>query len=192
MVRGKKEGMYLHALPDSYPAVKLYFQKALDSFLAGQHADAYVSIGVMAHHIEDPVTFSNMQVLHRRLGASTHIDHRKIDITGYRPQVLTKSVEGAAEYAEQRLRKAVEYAESMSLEIRKCVKNDEMEKLAGIARESDQEGSRALADIIHTIIFLAGKQKEKEGNPVANLVNNGDSKSEDFFTPAAGSRTGMT
>lgn len=182
---GKKEGMYLHALPDSYPAVKLYFQKALDSFLAGQHADAVRFIGVMAHHIEDPVTFSNMQVLHRRLGASTHIDHRKIDITGYRPQLLTKSVKGAAEYAEQRLRKAVEYAESMSLEIRKCVKNDEMEKLAEIARESDQEGSRALADIIHTIIFLAGKQKEKEGNPVGkNLINNGNfEKSEDLFTP---------
>ena len=183
---GKKEGMYLHGLPDAYPATKLYFQKALDAFRAGQHADAVRFLGVMAHYLQDPVTFSNMQVLHRRLGANTHIDHRQIDITGYQPSLLTKSCEQGSEAAVKRLEKAVEYAENMSIEIRKCIRANDMDRLGKIAKESDQEGAKALADIIHTVIFLSGGKIQKGKNPVGeNLVYNGNfEKVEDSFTPA--------
>lgn len=162
--------VYLHAIPDSYGASKLYFAKAVGAFRQGRHADGIKFLGILAHYVEDPVTFSDTQALHR----SSNLDGWKyINMAGYRPGLLARRMKGAPNRVAARLRKAVNLVRQKGLDARRAIRSNDQKRLRDIVTESDTEGSKALADIIHTAIFLGGARQRWQANPAeVNLADN--------------------
>lgn len=174
--------MYLHSIPDSYGACRLYFTKAVEAFREGKHADGVRFLGILAHYVEDPVTFSDMQSIHRQ-----DIDgYKYIEIGDYRPRLLARNMKEAADCAVTRLRETVCLVRQKGLDARRAIRGNDRNRLRDIVAESDGEGAKVLADIVHTAIFLGGAKQRWKANPTGvNLVNNPSFETaEDDETPS--------
>jgi hypothetical protein len=158
-----------HAPPGVLGAYHPFFLRALQALRTESSANAARWMGSLLHFVTDSGSPPHALGIHGELHTKMEswLDASRIDLTGYKPQLLGATDEEAAQGLVKRMNGLIAFSKLQAERMLPFAQADDRPHVEPLALESATETAKVTADVIHTLMTLAAQPPPRSG---ASLV----------------------
>lgn len=155
---------FQHSVPAVQATYRPYFIRALQALRTESPANAARWTGSLLHFVTDsgspPHAIGVSGDEHTKM--ENWLDPSKIDLTGYRAQLLGNTDEAALKGLIARMDRLIAFSAVRARQMLPLVKMNDRARMEPLALESAAETARVSADVIHTLLALTGSGGNSE------------------------------
>jgi len=158
-----------HAPPGVLGAYRPFFLRALQALRTETPPNAARWIGSLLHFVTDSGSPPHALGIHGELHVKMEswLDASRMDLSGYKPQLLGKNDEEAVQGLVKRMNGLMEFSRLRAKRMLPFAKANDRVHVEPIGLECATETAKVTADVLHTLFTLAGQAPEGKG---ASLV----------------------